>query len=58
MYPEICEECRKDPQVFCPRDVDAQCLHCGKKYCGAHIISHLKEHCVALTLDHCRKEVK
>lgn len=54
---EHCPECLKDPNVFCPRDVDAQCLICGKKFCGAHIGPHLKkEHCVALDLAHCSKE--
>lgn len=53
IIPEHCPKCVADKKVFCPRDVDVQCLICGKKLCGAHIIPHLKEHCVALDLAHC-----
>jgi hypothetical protein len=53
---EICPLCLADKKVFCPRDVDAQCVECGQKFCGAHIGQHLKEaHCISLTLDHCRE---
>ena len=52
--PEHCGMCRDDPKIFCPRDVDVQCLICGKKMCGAHMVDHLKRvHCVALDLGHC-----
>lgn len=53
---EVCEECLKDKRIFCPRDVDAKCLICGKNFCGGHIGKHLlKVHCVALDFTHCRK---
>lgn len=45
-----CPECKKDAEIACPRDVDAECLHCGLKLCGRHILTHLKEvHLVSLT---------
>lgn len=51
-----CSMCLADPNVTCPRDCDATCLHCGGEFCGAHIGEHLnKVHCVALTLDHCSR---
>jgi len=51
---KICEECKNDPKVFCPRDVDVKCLICDKEFCGAHIAEHLKKvHLVSLNLDHC-----
>lgn len=54
---EHCPMCKADKKVFCPRDPDAQCVHCGQRFCGAHIGQHLKEvHCVSLNLDHCREE--
>jgi len=61
MLYEICSECKRSKEeergVFCPRDVDAQCLHCGAKLCGAHIVEHLREvHCVSLDLKHCSVE--
>ena len=47
--PEICPDCLADPEVACPRDVDAACLHCGSKRCGRHIIEHLtKVHMVSI----------
>jgi len=53
---EICSLCKADGKVFCPRNVDAQCLECGEKFCGAHIGQHLKDiHYISLTLDHCRE---
>lgn len=39
----VCPECMDDPEVFCPRDPDLQCLHCGKKLCAYHMFKHLKE---------------
>jgi hypothetical protein len=53
---EICKKCKEDPKVFCPRNVDVQCLDCGLRVCGGHIIEHLKEHCIATDLKHCREE--
>ena len=51
---DICCLCKNDPQVFCPRNVDAKCLICGQNFCGAHIGEHLqKEHCVSINLDYC-----
>jgi PRTRC genetic system protein C len=51
-----CPICATDPQIVCPRDVDAQCLHCGQQFCGGHIGIHLKAvHCVSLDLDYCSK---
>ena len=29
---EICPMCKADEKVFCPRNVDAQCLECGQKH--------------------------
>lgn len=50
----LCGDCLRDKRVFCPRDPDAECLHCHLSFCGAHIITHLKTvHCVALDLQHC-----
>lgn len=47
--PEICSDCRADPKVACPRDVDAECLHCGERRCGRHIVTHLtKVHVVSI----------
>lgn len=52
----ICRLCKADDKVVCPRNVDAQCLKCGQKFCGAHIGQHLKEvHCISLSLEHCTK---
>ena len=54
---EHCPDCLTDKTVFCPRDTDAQCLICRKRFCGAHIGPHLeKVHCVALDNDHCSEE--
>ena len=50
---EHCPACLADKTVFCPRDIDAICVHCGKGFCGAHIGEHLRTHCVSLPLDHC-----
>ena len=45
----ICPECNADPEVACPRDVDATCAHCGASLCGRHIVAHLETvHCVSL----------
>lgn len=47
--PEICSDCKADPEVACPRDTDAKCLHCDEERCGRHIISHLeKVHVVSI----------
>ena len=54
---EFCPDCKADRAIRCPRNTDAQCLECGQAFCGAHIAPHLaKVHCIALTLDHCRRE--
>ena len=51
-----CIDCLGDPKIFCKRDPDARCLHCGKELCGAHIITHLQRaHYISITLDHCSK---
>jgi hypothetical protein len=51
---EICPECKKDKEIFCPRNVDGQCLECGIKLCAAHLMIHFKKvHCMALDLEHC-----
>ena len=56
---EHCSLCTMDPEVFCPRDVDAKCLECGENFCGAHIGPHLKKvHFISLDLDHCSIKVK
>jgi len=53
---ELCQICARDGKVFSPRDVDAQCLICGERFCAAHIGQHLSfVHCVSLKLDHCRR---
>ncbi|ODS33557.1 MAG: hypothetical protein SCARUB_01291 [Candidatus Scalindua rubra] len=53
---EHCKLCIDDKDVFCPRDVDVKCLVCNSNFCGAHIIEHLREHCIATDLFHCKKE--
>ena len=54
-----CPICLTDASIFCPRDMDAQCLHCGLAFCGAHIGPHLqKVHCVILGLYHCRSSIE
>jgi ribosomal protein S27E len=51
-----CPDCKKDKMIFCPRNCDAQCLICGKSFCGGHIGLHLhSEHCVNLGFNHCRR---
>lgn len=40
---EICPECRKDKDIFCPRNVDGQCLECGTKLCAGHLMEHFKK---------------
>lgn len=55
---EHCEECKKDKNIFCPRNVDGQCLECGIKLCAGHLMIHFKKiHCMALDFNHCSKEV-
>ena len=57
MQLEICSLCKADKTIICPRNVDAQCLECGQRFCGAHIGQHLKEkHFISLGLGHCRKK--
>jgi len=52
----VCPECCLDEAVFCPRDVDGKCAHCGRVLCAAHMIAHWKTvHCIALDLAHCRR---
>jgi hypothetical protein len=41
--PSICLECLVEKRPQC-RDVDAQCIHCGKSFCGGHIMEHLKNY--------------
>jgi hypothetical protein len=59
---EHCPSCLiefNNKKIFCPRNADAQCLICGKSFCGAHIGIHLKKrHCVSLDLEHCIKQEK
>ena len=44
-----CSMCKEDAEVACPRDFDAQCLHCGIRLCGRHIVEHLtKVHVVSI----------
>ncbi|HUV51625.1 MAG TPA: PRTRC system protein C [Dehalococcoidia bacterium] len=51
--PIHCAVCATDKNIACPRDVDAQCAHCGGYFCGGHIGGHLKSvHCVSLDLDY------
>lgn len=46
----ICEDCKKDKKIKCPRNADAKCLECGAELCGYHIGKHLHEqHCISLT---------
>lgn len=55
LAPAICPLCQQDPHIFCPRDVDGTCHHCGTALCAAHLLAHFTDHhCIALTLDHCR----
>lgn len=45
-----CPDCLADPEVACARNPDAQCLLCGKCYCGLHIAPHLQSvHIVSTT---------
>lgn len=45
----MCPDCVADPEVACPRDVDAACMHCFAKRCGKHIVEHLtKVHVVSI----------
>ena len=49
MTTEICPECKKDPEVACPRNVDGQCLECGARLCARHLMLHFKKvHCISL----------
>ncbi|ODS33548.1 MAG: hypothetical protein SCARUB_01282 [Candidatus Scalindua rubra] len=51
-----CDECIKDQKVFCPRDTDGTCDHCGKSLCAYHLIEHWRKvHCIALDNEHCSK---
>jgi len=50
----LCPDCIAEPDVFCPRDSDGQCLECGVKLCAAHLLIHFeKAHFMTLTLKHC-----
>ena len=52
-----CPDCREDKEVLYPRNCDALCLECGGIFCGGHIGPHLeKEHCISLSLNHCKKK--
>ena len=45
----LCEECRTDPGIKCPRDRDVKCLKCGKELCAYHMTKHLKdEHSISI----------
>ena len=49
---EFCEDCEMDSGLIAPRNVEAQCLLCGNKYCGGHITKHLSDiHGVDTTLN-------
>jgi ParB/RepB/Spo0J family partition protein len=55
--PVHCATCATDPNIVCPRDIDAQCMHCSGYFCGGHISGHLKSvHCISLDLDYCSKK--
>lgn len=44
-----CSMCLNDPEVACPRNVDVECLECGKRLCAKHMIEHLtKEHFISI----------
>ena len=45
----LCEDCKKDAEIKCPRDRDVKCLKCGKELCGYHMAKHLKrEHQISI----------
>lgn len=51
---ELCPACVDDENIFCPRDVDAECVHCGLGCCAGHILQYLRhDHCVTASLAHC-----
>jgi len=39
----LCEACKDDDEVNCPRDKDAKCLKCGKELCAYHLFKHLQD---------------
>lgn len=48
----LCSECKADPKIVRPRDVDVTCEHCGLGLCGGHILSHLRKvHCVFVEVE-------
>jgi len=56
VQPVHCVICATELREMCPRDPDAQCLHCKGYFCGGHIGIHLQAvHCVSLKLDYCSK---
>ena len=47
--PLICQECLDDDRIAATRDIDGICAHCGKGFCGRHLVLHLKNvHCVGM----------
>lgn len=45
-----CPDCIADKKVACARNPDAQCLSCGRCYCGHHIGRHLRKvHLISAT---------
>lgn len=50
MVYQICPDCRVDPDVTCPRNVDGECLECGARLCASHLLMHFRvNHCIILT---------
>jgi len=55
--PELCPECKADPNTACPRDVDGECLECGARLCAHHLIKHFeKVHCMSIEWKGFQKE--
>jgi hypothetical protein len=45
LYQTGCPACHAGitlTRTACTRDPDAKCHHCGKSFCGVHVILHLK----------------
>jgi len=40
---EQCPDCKNDPKIACPRNVDGMCLECGAKKCARHMVIHWKK---------------
>ena len=57
--PELCQECKDDPNTAYPRDVDGMCLECGKRLCAHHLMEHFKKiHCIDIEWKGLQKEDK